>query len=97
MRQEHSEPSEASVRETIPPAPKANGHAAEAALSPLAMEELLEALQAMQGGDFSVRLPASRTGIGGKIADPFQLLGHALVGDQSGCLGRNGSLGQHLD
>ncbi|MBW8857542.1 MAG: hypothetical protein JF604_25160, partial [Bradyrhizobium sp.] len=35
------------------------------------MEELLEALQAMQAGDFSVRLPASRTGIAGKIADTF--------------------------
>src|SRR5690349_6479604 len=74
MRQEHREASEASVRETIPPvppsAPKTNGHA-EPALSPLAMEELLEALQAMQAGDFSVRLPASRTGITGKIADAF--------------------------
>ena len=35
------------------------------------MEELLEALQAMQAGDFSVRLPVDQTGIAGKIADAF--------------------------
>ena len=68
MRQEHSETSEAVVPVSTPA--RANGHA-EAALSPLAMEELLEALQAMQSGDFSVRLPASRTGIAGKISDTF--------------------------
>ena len=36
-----------------------------------ALEELLEALQAMQAGDFSVRLPGNQTGIVGKIADTF--------------------------
>ncbi|HMH65123.1 MAG TPA: HAMP domain-containing protein, partial [Rhizomicrobium sp.] len=51
-------------------APKANGHDP-AAFSQLALEELLEALQAMQAGDFSVRLPGSQTGIAGKIADTF--------------------------
>ncbi len=33
--------------------------------------ELLEALQAMRIGDFSVRLPGNRTGLAGKIADTF--------------------------
>jgi HAMP domain-containing protein/CheY-like chemotaxis protein/signal transduction histidine kinase len=33
--------------------------------------ELLNALQAVRGGDFSVRLPGDRTGIEGKIADTF--------------------------
>ena len=40
-------------------------------LPPFALEELLSALQAMQAGDFSVRLPGSQTGIDGKIADTF--------------------------
>ena len=40
-------------------------------VSPLALAELLSALQAMQAGDFSVRLPGSQTGIVGKIADTF--------------------------
>ncbi|MBV9549274.1 MAG: HAMP domain-containing protein, partial [Alphaproteobacteria bacterium] len=42
-----------------------------APVSPLALTELLTALQAMQAGDFSVRLPGSQTGIVGKIADTF--------------------------
>ncbi|HEY0353616.1 MAG TPA: HAMP domain-containing protein, partial [Enterovirga sp.] len=33
--------------------------------------ELLEALQAMREGDFSVRLPGNRTGLAGKVADTF--------------------------
>ena len=40
--------------------PKANGHDP-AALSQPALKELLEALQAMQAGDFAVRLPGSQT------------------------------------
>src|SRR6185437_3224013 len=36
--------------------------------------ELLHALQAMQVGDFSVRLPGDRTGIEGKIADTFNAI-----------------------
>jgi HAMP domain-containing protein/CheY-like chemotaxis protein/signal transduction histidine kinase len=35
----------------------------------LPLGELLEALQAVRAGDFSVRLPGDRTGIAGKIAD----------------------------
>ncbi|MDE2184372.1 MAG: HAMP domain-containing protein [Alphaproteobacteria bacterium] len=37
----------------------------------LELEEMLEALQAMRRGDFSVRLPNAHTGIAGKIADAF--------------------------
>ncbi len=33
--------------------------------------EMLQALQAVRSGDFSVRLPGDRTGIDGKIADTF--------------------------
>src|SRR5580704_6490322 len=33
--------------------------------------ELLNALHAMQAGDFSVRLPGHQTGVGGKICDAF--------------------------
>src|SRR5690348_7866901 len=40
-------------------------------LPPFALEELLGAPQAMQAGDFSVRLPGSQTGIYGKISDTF--------------------------
>ena len=43
-------------------------------LPPPALEELLEALQAMEAGDFSVRLPGSHTGIVGKIADTFNVI-----------------------
>ncbi|HWX90945.1 MAG TPA: hypothetical protein VNY75_11595, partial [Rhizomicrobium sp.] len=43
-------------------------------LPPPALEELLEALQAMEAGDFSVRLPGSHTGIVGKIADTFNAI-----------------------
>ena len=35
------------------------------------LAELLEALQAMRSGDFSVRLPGDWTDLGGKIADTF--------------------------
>ena len=33
--------------------------------------ELLHALQALRRGDFSARLPADWTGVGGRIADTF--------------------------
>src|ERR1700750_543708 len=36
--------------------------------------ELLHALQAMQVGDFSVRMAGDRTGIEGKIADTFNAI-----------------------
>ena len=35
------------------------------------LDSLLDALQAVRAGDFSVRLPANQTGIEGKIADAF--------------------------
>ncbi len=56
---------------------KSNGHAARAAAaaSPeLNLGELLDALQAMQAGDFSVRLPGSKTGVAGKICDTFNTI-----------------------
>ncbi|HTB27688.1 MAG TPA: HAMP domain-containing protein, partial [Steroidobacteraceae bacterium] len=56
---------------------KSNGHAARAAAaaSPeLNLGELLDALQAMQAGDFSVRLPGSKTGVTGKICDTFNTI-----------------------
>jgi HAMP domain-containing protein/CheY-like chemotaxis protein/signal transduction histidine kinase len=40
-------------------------------LPPSQLSELLRALQAVQDGDFSVRLPGDWTGIEGKIADTF--------------------------
>jgi HAMP domain-containing protein/CheY-like chemotaxis protein/nitrogen-specific signal transduction histidine kinase len=39
--------------------------------SPVSMEDLLDALQAVRIGDFSVRLPGNQTGLAGKIADAF--------------------------
>ena len=56
---------------------KSNGHAARAAAmaSPeLNLGELLDALQAMQAGDFSVRLPGSKIGVAGKICDTFNTI-----------------------
>jgi len=57
---------------------KSNGHPAGAANGTAAAEldhqELLDALNAMQSGDFSVRLPGSRTGVAGKICDAFNAI-----------------------
>src|SRR5262245_30943109 len=39
--------------------------------SSLDLRELLHALQAVSGGDFSVRLPGDMTGLEGKVADTF--------------------------
>src|SRR5947209_338626 len=46
----------------------ANGGGTEPAFDPV---ELLHVLQTMRTGDFSVRMPADRIGIAGKIADTF--------------------------
>ena len=46
--------------------PKSNGHAPEGDLT-----LILDALQTMRDGDFSVRLPGSWTGLPGKVADTF--------------------------
>src|SRR5579862_8050091 len=49
-----------------------NGHAAELIdEDSFDLHHMLQALQAMRVGDFSVRLPADRTGLAGKIADTF--------------------------
>src|SRR6266496_3807150 len=49
-----------------------NGHAAEVIDGDsFDLHHMLQALQAMRVGDFSVRLPADQTGLAGKIADTF--------------------------
>jgi len=49
-----------------------NGHAEETIDGDsFDLHHMLQALQAMRVGDFSVRLPAERTSIAGKIADTF--------------------------
>src|ERR1700751_3408078 len=53
-----------STRRTTKRKPRANGH-------PDPMQDLLHALQAMRGGDFSVRMTGDHIGIEGKIADTF--------------------------
>jgi HAMP domain-containing protein/CheY-like chemotaxis protein/signal transduction histidine kinase len=50
----------------------ANGHAAGGL--ELNQHELLNALHAMQAGDFSVRLPGHQTGVAGKICDAFNTI-----------------------
>src|SRR6201986_4460693 len=50
----------------------ANGHAG--AGPELNQHELLNALHAMQAGDFSVRLPGHQTGVAGKICDAFNTI-----------------------
>jgi HAMP domain-containing protein/CheY-like chemotaxis protein len=49
----------------------ANGHATPLELN---QHELLNALHAMQAGDFSVRLPGHQTGVAGKICDAFNTI-----------------------
>jgi HAMP domain-containing protein/signal transduction histidine kinase/DNA-binding response OmpR family regulator len=68
MRQERDVPANG-VGKGVLTAPKSLGH--EEALPPQALEGLLEALQAMQAGDFKVRLLGNQTGMFGKIADTF--------------------------
>jgi HAMP domain-containing protein/CheY-like chemotaxis protein len=52
--------------------PKTNGHnAAVAEYEPSELVLILERMQAMRDGDFSVRLPGSWTGLSGKMADTF--------------------------
>src|SRR5260370_19762264 len=49
----------------------ANGHAEVIDGDSFDLHHMLQALQAMRVGNFSVRLPADRTGLAGKIADTF--------------------------
>ena len=60
-----------SKKAPTPPPIRANGKVNGAVHDDIDQEALLRALQAMQVGDFSVRLPADQTGIAGKIADTF--------------------------
>jgi methyl-accepting chemotaxis protein len=55
---------------------KNNGHGAVAAdgASGLDLHQLLDAMNAMQAGDFSVRLPGSQIGVAGKICDAFNTI-----------------------
>src|SRR5688500_145252 len=55
-----------------PPARPPNGSVrARNGAETIDMRDLLRALTALRRGDFSVRLPDDRTGLGGKIADTF--------------------------
>src|ERR1700735_2992012 len=53
-----------SLRRAAKRKPLANGH-------PDPLQDLLHALQAMRGGDFSVRMTGDHLGVEGKIADTF--------------------------
>jgi HAMP domain-containing protein/CheY-like chemotaxis protein/signal transduction histidine kinase len=64
--------SPASVETGIIATSSPNGHAAAARTEPeLDARDLLQALQAVRFGDFSVRLPNDGAGLAGKIADTF--------------------------
>ena len=61
-----------SVEAGIVAALGSNGHdAAPDTADNLDLRQMLHALQAVRGGDFSVRLPSDCTGLAGKIADTF--------------------------
>ncbi|HTV95001.1 MAG TPA: HAMP domain-containing protein, partial [Steroidobacteraceae bacterium] len=45
-----------------------------AATAELDQQDLLDALNAMRAGDFSVRLPGSKTGVAGKVCDAFNTI-----------------------
>jgi HAMP domain-containing protein/CheY-like chemotaxis protein len=52
--------------------PRSNGHSISVAeQNPPELALILERMQAMRDGDFSVRLPGSWTGLSGKLADTF--------------------------
>jgi HAMP domain-containing protein/CheY-like chemotaxis protein/signal transduction histidine kinase len=55
----------------LPVVERALAEGAGAANGSAPLHELLQALQAVRVGDFSVRLPGDRTGLEGKIADTF--------------------------
>ncbi|MFL6970901.1 MAG: HAMP domain-containing protein, partial [Xanthobacteraceae bacterium] len=73
------------ARTNGPVVTSANGDAGAAGES-VDLHELLEALQAVRVGDFSVRLPGDRVGIAGKIADTFNEI-----------VGTNQRMAQQLD
>jgi HAMP domain-containing protein/CheY-like chemotaxis protein/GAF domain-containing protein len=55
-------------------AAKSNGKTETGTAFELDHHQLLNALQAMQAGDFSVRLPGHQTGVAGKICDTFNTI-----------------------
>src|SRR5262249_35656458 len=71
-----------------------NGHAkaeADAELAaPIDLRQLLQALQRVRSGDFSVRLPGDQTGLGGKIADTLNdiVAGNERMAQQLEYVGR---------
>ena len=68
----------AEKEEAPPPSPNGNGHIG-TLTEPGSVEFvlILERMQAMRDGDFSVRLPGSWTGLAGKIADNFNEIANA--------------------
>jgi HAMP domain-containing protein len=58
-------------RELAAKAAKPNGNGQHAPADQLDMQVLLEALQSVRVGDFSVRLPRDQVGLSGKVADTF--------------------------
>jgi HAMP domain-containing protein/CheY-like chemotaxis protein/signal transduction histidine kinase len=68
----------AEKEEAPPPSPNSNGHI-EMLTEPGSAEFvlILERMQAMRDGDFSVRLPGSWTGLAGKLADNFNEIANA--------------------
>jgi signal transduction histidine kinase/ActR/RegA family two-component response regulator len=64
--------------QSVPRKRRTNGHPARAANgagpADLDLHELLDALQAMQAGNFKVRLPGSKTGVAGKVCDAFNTI-----------------------
>ena len=60
-------PDETSIRKS-----RSNGHSTSVGeQNPPELVLILERMQAMRDGDFSVRLPGSWTGLSGKMADTF--------------------------
>src|ERR1700751_214009 len=68
MKRVSSTSAAAAARPVIAEATPGNGHAV---AEPADLSVILGALQRMQQGDFSARLPGSWTGLPGKIADTF--------------------------
>src|ERR1700684_2514188 len=67
----HSDPTP-DIRSIVPKKRRPNGsNGGGAAGEQTDLQELLQALQAMKAGDFSVRMRSDQVGIAGKIADAF--------------------------
>ncbi len=60
------------------------------------LRELLEALQSMLNGDFSVRLPGHWTGLQGKIADTFNEIVASEIKRAGEVVGKQGKTSQRV-